>query len=176
MGIAALFGFRKPPPKPNPVSVDQLIFPVVVIPPDESGVFVRESASELVRSPMAARDLPANGTTVIDSAFNFYREQNVKCTQNEISITLGLLVNPRKPLAYQMELLPLAEHGLSAAMNSIARVAYLGSDSAEAEARRRRLAVQTTMAAIVATLKQINAELIGAAPVDSGPSTSQPGE
>ena len=169
MGFAAVwayFGFRA-----KSVAIGELQFPVLVIPQDESNVFIASDAPSLTQARIGAAETPQNGTTVIDARFNIYSEQNVKCDQGSGGMLFRAFVRPGAPLTFQFNLRPHRENGLQPALAQVLRSANLGVNPVAVDRWRKELASQTTMDGIIAVLKNSNAEALGIQPNEDNPTT-----
>jgi hypothetical protein len=148
MSIASLltyFGYRE-----KPASVSDLKFPVLVIPLDQSRVGVEPDAGSLCSAIIGSNLTPRNGTVVIDSDFNFYTQQNVKCQQGEMGMVFRAFVRPGKPMTFTMELKRSRINGLQHTLQSLVECNSIGEgDTPE---KRLELGKQTTMAGIVEVL------------------------
>jgi hypothetical protein len=164
--IMTHFGFR-----PKPVSISELQFPVLVLPSDESGVYVAIDAESLTQVRMGAWYTPRNGSTVIDARFNFYAEQNVKCDQGEGGMLFRAFVRPTKPLTFTLDFEPKRESGLAATLDLVLRYANLGTAPTIIDDERKRLAAATTMAQIVDVLNGPTAD--NGMPPDAGEPTTE---
>jgi hypothetical protein len=147
--------------RPKLFAVSDLRFPVVVIPPAQTNVFVARDAQSLTQVTMGAPSTPQQGTTVIDADFKIYAEENVKCDQGDFGMLYRALASPRKPLTFQMSLRQLSEHGIAAALDQIQKYAYFGTLPEEIDRQRKLLASQTTMQGIVDVLTPV---FVGQAP------------
>jgi hypothetical protein len=153
MGLAAILSYIGL--RAKSVAIAELQFPVLVIPEDQSNVFIASDVRTLTQAKMGASNTPRNGVTVIDAGFNIYSEQNVKCDQGGGGMLFRAFVRPGAPLTFQFNLRSQHEKGLAAARDRILRSAYLGVDADAAERWRKQLADQTTMDGIIAVLNAV---------------------
>jgi len=137
---------------PAPTLAD-LKYPVIVVPPDNQAPYIRTSADELQRGALNSNSCPANETVVIDSDFNIYQEQNVKCNQSDLSISLRYLVRPGSQLTYSVCLKRDKQKGCAAAVELISCCDSLGGDINDHDRRRCEIERQTTLQGIIAVLQ-----------------------
>jgi len=167
--ILAYVGLRA-----KPVAIEELQFPVLVIPLDRSNVFIAKGAADMTQARMGAANTPQNGFTVIDAGFNIYAEQNVKCDQGAGGMLFRAFVRPGAPLTFKFNLRRQGEKGLSAARERILPAAYLGVDTDAAERWRKQLAGESTMEGIVAVLNAAAAEASQGPIIHDDPTTGEP--
>lgn len=137
---------------PAPTLAD-LRYPVIVIPPDNQAPYIRTSADDLRKGPLNSNHCPVNETTIIDSDFKIYLEQNVKCNQSELSMSLRHLVRPGSELTFTLRLKRDRQKGCSAAIELISCCESLGGDINDHDRKRCEIERQTTLGGIIAILE-----------------------
>ena len=122
--------------RPKYVPIEQVQFPVLVIQPDGVPVFAEWDASRLSRFPEKSQRTPVNGTVLIDSAFNQFKQENVsRKTEGELKQIARFLI-PGLDVKYTFDLRRSPAKGREAAMELI-RLAPPFSESADQDAAMR---------------------------------------
>jgi hypothetical protein len=136
----------------RPATVSDLVFPAVVISPDNAWAFVASGPGELETFSRRSSRQPVEGSTIIDAEFNAYVQRNVQSKQpGEFVQIFRLLVPGERPVGYTFDLKRAGKIDFIAARERLMQCASYGGD--DDEQQRQELARQSTLAGLIEVLQ-----------------------